>query len=206
MTDVIPFFRAFLANPRTVGAIAPSGAALAEAITSEISPASAPVIELGPGTGAFTQRLIERGVPEDRLALIEYGPKFAKLLAERYSQAQVLRMDATRLKRVELFAEEKAGAVVSGIPLLSMSARQMIAILGGAFHHLRPDGAFYQFTYSPLCPVPRAILERLSLKATRIGRALVNVPPAGIYRITRDAVALRDTVALRAARQPIQAA
>ena len=142
MSDVIPFLCALLANPRRVGAIAPSGAALAEAITSEITPASAPVIELGPGTGAFTQRLLERGVPEDRLALVEYGSDFARLLEKRYSQARVLRMDATRLKRVELFNAEKAGAVVSGIPLLSMSARQMMAILSGAFHHHnRPDGA-----------------------------------------------------------------
>jgi hypothetical protein len=32
------------------------------------------------------------------------------------------------------------------------------------------------------------------------------VPPAGIYRITRDAVVLRAEVARREARQPIQAA
>jgi phosphatidylethanolamine/phosphatidyl-N-methylethanolamine N-methyltransferase len=185
MTDVIPFLCALISDPKRVGAIVPSGAALATAITREISPESAPVIELGPGTGAFTQRLLERGVPEDRLALIEFGPDFARLLAKRYSQALVLRMDATRLKHVELFEDEKAGAVVSGIPLLSMSPRQIIAILLGAFHHLRPGGAFYQFTYGPTCPVPRAILDRLDLKAKRIGRAIVNVPPANVYRITR---------------------
>lgn len=189
MTDVIPFLCALIANPKRVGAIAPSGSALAEAITREISPESAPVIELGPGTGAFTQRLLERGVPEDRLALIEYGPDFARLLEKRYSHARVLRMDATRLKHVELFDDEKAGAVVSGIPLLSMTARQILAILHGAFHHLRPGGAFYQFTYGPTCPVPRAILERLDLRAKRIGRAIVNVPPANVYRITRKASA-----------------
>ena len=206
MTDVIPFLCALLANPRRVGAIAPSGAALAEAITREITPASAPVIELGPGTGAFTQRLLERGVPEDRLALIEYGSDFARLLEKRYAQAKVLRMDATRLKRVELFNAEKAGAVVSGIPLLSMSARQMMAILSGAFHHLRPTGAFYQFTYGPLCPVPRAILDRLGLKSVLIGRAFVNVPPAGIYRITRNPMPARGLTSQADGSQPTQAA
>ncbi len=33
-------------------------------------------------------------------------------------------------------------------------------------------------------PVPRTILDRLGLKATRVGRALRNLPPASVYRIT----------------------
>ena len=188
MTDVFPFFCALLADPRRVGAVVPSGAALAKAITREISPSSAPVVELGPGTGAFTERLLERGVPEDRLTLVEYGSDFARLLEIRYPHARVLRMNATHLRHVELFDQEKAGAVVSGLPLLSLSPREVIAILRGAFHHLRADGAFYQFTYGPRCPVPQAILDRIGLSAVRIGRAIINVPPAGIYRITRRAV------------------
>jgi phospholipid N-methyltransferase len=189
MIDAFPFFCALLADPRRVGAVVPSGAALARAITREISPNSAPVVELGPGTGAFTERLLERGVPEDRLALVEYGPDFARLLQARYPHAQVLQMDATRLRHVDLFNHEKAGAVVSGLPLLSLSPREVIGILRGAFHHLRADGAFYQFTYGPRCPVAPAILARLGLRATRIGRAIINVPPAGIYRIIRDPLA-----------------
>lgn len=185
MTDVFPFLSALFADPRRVGAVIPSGAALAAAITREISLDSAPVIELGPGTGAFTQKLLERGVPEDRLALIEYGCDFARLLRVRFPQAQVFQMDAARLKDVRLFDEEKAGAVISGIPLLSLSAREVMAILKSAFHHLRADGAFYQFTYGLRCPVSKVILDRLGLQAARIGRAIVNVPPAGIYRITR---------------------
>jgi len=186
MTDVFPFLSALFADPRRVGAVIPSGAALANAITQEISLGSAPVIELGPGTGAFTQKLLERGIPESRLALIEHGSDFARLLQARYPHAQVFQMDATRLKDVRLFDDEKAGAVVSGIPLLSLSSREVMAILKSAFHHLRADGAFYQFTYGLRCPVSKAILDRLGLKASRIGRVIVNVPPAGIYRITRN--------------------
>lgn len=206
MTDVFPFLCALLADPRRVGAVMPSGAALAEAITREISPSSAPVVELGPGTGAFTQRLLERGVPENRLALIEHGPDFARLLQARYPHAQVLRMDATRLGDVQLFDDEKAGAVVSGIPLLSLSPREIVAILRGAFHHLRADGAFYQFTYGPRCPVPQVLLDRLGLKASRIGRAFVNVPPAGIYRITRCPPSQRNHASIATDRRAMEAA
>ncbi|MGH8595611.1 MAG: class I SAM-dependent methyltransferase, partial [Gammaproteobacteria bacterium] len=103
----------------------------------------------------------------------------------RYPRARVLRMDAAHLKSVELFGGETVGAVVSGLPLLSMPANEVIAILDGAFAHLRANGAFYQFTYGPRCPVRRSILERLGLKAVRMGGALANMPPAWVYRILR---------------------
>jgi hypothetical protein len=57
-----------------VGAVAPSGRALADLITAEITQDTAPVIELGPGTGVFTAALMQRGVPQDRLALMSMGP------------------------------------------------------------------------------------------------------------------------------------
>jgi phospholipid N-methyltransferase/membrane protein DedA with SNARE-associated domain len=183
--DDFAFFRAWLKAPLRVAAVVPSGRALAAAITAEIGPDSAPVIELGPGTGAFTRALIARGIPESQLALVEAGPDFAALLRDRFPGAQVLCMNAARLGAADPFDGEKAGAVVSGLPVLSMPPKTVIGILNGAFGHLRPDGAFYQFTYGPRCPIPRAILDRLGLKAVRIGRAVANVPPAAVYKITR---------------------
>ncbi|GBD50459.1 class I SAM-dependent methyltransferase [Methylopila sp. Yamaguchi] len=183
--DAFTFLREWLAAPLRVGAVFPSGATLAKAMTAEIGPETGAVIELGPGTGVFTQALIDRGVPERQLALIEAGSEFAGLLDVRFPDARTLWMDASRLRGVELFGGDLAGAVVSGLPLLSMKPRKVIAILDGAFSHLKPGGAFYQFTYGPTCPVPRPILDRLGLKAVRVGRALANVPPASVYRIQR---------------------
>lgn len=180
------FFIAWLLNPRRIGAIAPSSAALAGAITSDLTPASAPVIELGPGTGVFTRSIIARGIPEHRLALIEYEPDFVNKLRRDFPGAQVHRMDAAHLLSIELFDGERAGAVVSGIPLLLMPEKSKIALLRGAFQRLRSDGAFYQFTYGHDAPVTRAILNRLGLEATRIGGTFANIPPASVYRIRRQ--------------------
>jgi phosphatidylethanolamine/phosphatidyl-N-methylethanolamine N-methyltransferase len=183
--DTIPFLRKWMADPLRVGAVAPSGRALAMAVTAEITPANAPVIELGPGTGVFTRALVARGIPENRLVLVEYGQEFADLVQRRFPEAQVLAMDAARLRNVPLFGGEKAGAVVSGLPLLSMPPRKIMMIVGSAFAHLRPGGSMYQFTYGPRCPVPRPILDRLGLEARKIGGALANLPPASVYRIRR---------------------
>jgi len=165
--------------------VLPSSIPLADVITSEISAASGPVMELGPGTGVFTRALLTRGVRESDLLLIDSGPEFAALLAARFPAARVLAMDATKLREQALYDGAPVGAVVSGIPLLNLSPHQVDAIMEGAFGYLRPEGAFYQFTYGPRCPVPPRVLDRLSLEAKRIGGTLLNMPPASVYRIRR---------------------
>ena len=183
--DILPFFLSWIRSPLRVAAVAPSGAALAALVTQEISASTGPVLELGPGSGPFTYALLERGVRQRDLTLIEYGSDFVRLLQSRFPHARVLWMDAAWLDRERLFENAPVGAVVSGLGLLAMSPRKVAAILGGAFGYLRPDGAFYQITYGPRCPVPDQILDSLGLKATCIGQTYRNVPPASVYRITR---------------------
>lgn len=183
--DKLTFLRAISTDPSQIGAIAPSGAALARLITSEIGSHSGPIIELGPGTGVFTQALLSQGVRESDLTLIECCPEFAQLLQQRFPTARVLQMDAGHLHRQSLFPESTIGAVVSGLPLLNLSPAKVLALMHGAFRCMHPGGAFYQFTYGPLCPVPKQCLDRLNLQATCLGRAICNLPPASVYRITR---------------------
>ncbi|WP_201745006.1 class I SAM-dependent methyltransferase [Aidingimonas lacisalsi] len=185
LSDAFGFLRAYITNPLLVGAVIPSGRALSNLITSEISVETGPVIELGPGTGTFTRALIARGIPQEDLALIECGSEFASKLQHRFERTHIHCMDASRLEAVELFEGRPAGAIISGLPLLSMTPGKVMAILDSAFAKMRPDGIFYQFTYGPTCPIPRALLDRLGLKAILIGRRLANVPPAAVYRICR---------------------
>lgn len=183
--DLLSFFLSWMSAPRRVGAIAPSGAALADLITREISATTGPVLELGPGTGAFTYKLLKRGVRQQDLTLVEYGSDFMKILQLRFPSARVLWMDAGRLTTERLYDGAPVGAVVSGLPLLNMSTRKVISIVSGAFSYVRPGGAFYQFTYGMSCPVPRPVLDRLGLRARLVDRALLNVPPAAVYKLTR---------------------
>uniref|UniRef100_A0A8J7VV04 Phospholipid methyltransferase n=1 Tax=Coralloluteibacterium stylophorae TaxID=1776034 RepID=A0A8J7VV04_9GAMM len=191
MNEQLSFLCNRVIAPRRVAAIAPSSRALAALITRGISAADAPVLELGAGTGVFTRRLVAVGVPQDQLVLVESGPGFARRLRHEFPSSRVLQMDAARLGGLDLFAGTGAGAVVSGLPLLSMSSLQVARILKGAFSQLRDGGAFYQFTYGPGCPVPRAVLERYGLRARLVGRTFANLPPAAVFRISRKAVATR---------------
>lgn len=184
-SEALQFFRAWLSEPMRVAAVTPSGRALAALMVSEVSAETGPILELGPGTGVFTRALLARGVAEENLALIEFDSAFAAKLNADFPRARTLSMNAARLRDVELFDGMPAGAVISGLPLLSMAPRTVYSILEGAFAHLRANGAFYQFTYGPRCPVPRPLLDRLGLKATYLGGTFANVPPAAVYRIQR---------------------
>lgn len=185
LSHYVAFLRDWLSDPGRVGALAPSGRSLAKLITSGISHETGPILELGPGTGAFTQALLEQNVAPSNLTLVEYGSDFARLLDARFPDVRVLWMDAARLGQHSLYVGAPVGAVVSGLPLLAMSHRKVTMILAGAFQLLRPGGFFVQFTYGPVCPVPRPVLDRLGLKATLVGRTLRNIPPASVYRISR---------------------
>ncbi|MBY5563149.1 class I SAM-dependent methyltransferase [Rhizobium leguminosarum] len=178
------FLLAWLRAPLRIASITPSGPRLAGLMTKEISPLTGPVLELGPGTGVFTAALLERGIAERDLTLVEYERDFATLLQGRFPDARVLWVDVRQMWKTAL-SGSFFGGVVSGLPLLAMRPEDVRTLLEGCFSNLRPHGAFYQFTYGPKCPVPVEILDSLDLVATRIGWTFRNIPPAAVYRISR---------------------
>lgn len=188
------FFRAWLSDPFAIGAVAPSGAALASLITSRIGTDTGPVVELGPGTGAFTRALLGRGLEPQDLLMIEQSPAFTLLLRRRFPGAHVICDRAEALERhASARLTSAPGAVVSGLPILTMSAASQMRILRAARAVLRPDqpgrpgGAFYQFTYGHVLPIRREVVRRLGFKASCIGRTVRNLPPASVYELRMPA-------------------
>src|SRR5580658_4709280 len=93
--DHVLFLRDWFCDPLQVASIAPSSPSLAHIMTSEISFCDAPILELGPGTGVFTRVLIEKGIPQENLVLVERSREFAALLEWRYPRATIIRRDAS---------------------------------------------------------------------------------------------------------------
>jgi phospholipid N-methyltransferase len=179
------FVRGWVADPLAVGAVAPSGRRLARLMTRAIAPEHR-VVELGPGTGTFTRRILARGVDPARLALVELSGRFAQRLQLEYPGVTVARGDATeRHAALDAFTGV-TDIVISGLPLVLFNRRDKAALLARSFELLRPDGALYQFTYGGRCPVPARQLSELGLRAERAGITCFNLPPAFVYRISRQ--------------------
>src|ERR1700745_3893869 len=85
------FLQELVNCPRQVGAILPSSRNLAHAMARWLPAYSdAYALELGPGTGSFSEALLERGLREDRLIAIEQSPKMADLLRKRFPRANII--------------------------------------------------------------------------------------------------------------------
>ncbi|QDL91378.1 SAM-dependent methyltransferase [Paroceanicella profunda] len=174
------FLSQFLRRPGRIVALSPSSRDLARMMTAGLGPRTGPVIELGSGTGKITEAILARGVAEADLTLFEIDPVFADLLAAHYPRAWLLRISASHVGEAGR-PDRPAGAVISGLPLLSMPRGVQRDILSGAFDIMGPGGVFVQFTYGFRPPVDRALRAELGLSWTRSRRVWNNLPPARVY-------------------------
>jgi phosphatidylethanolamine/phosphatidyl-N-methylethanolamine N-methyltransferase len=180
------FFRHWLRSPRSMGSIKPSSPALARAIADAVvwQPGRW-VVELGGGTGAITQGLIERGIPRDRIVVVELDPELAAFLGRRLPGCVVVPGDATRLDAIlaDLGIDDVA-TVVSGLPMVRMPFSFQKAIVDQGLAALREPGTMLQYSYSPLPPIPA---DRLGIRAELVRYVLRNLPPATVWRYRRIA-------------------
>ncbi len=190
------FFRQWLKNPMRVAAISPSSRQLARQMMTQLPRPCRRVIELGGGTGVFTQALVDHGIVPADLLVLELNEELHQHLVRQFPQARVVCGDAGNLREIAgeqgFRGEQGADAVISGLGLLSMPRDTQQAILQAAFDCLQPDGRFIQFTYGPANPVIREVAEALELNARRASFTWWNVPPATVYvyqrRVSRKLV------------------
>ena len=180
LDDEVRFLRSWIEKPLHMGAVMPSSKLLARTMAQYVAVDSkGPVIELGPGTGAITNALIEHGVDQKRLVLVEYNPGFCALLRDRYPQAKVVQGDAYALRAsLDKVLDAPASAVVSGLPLVTKPMLTRLKLIRDAFVALAPGAPFVQFTYSVAPPIPKS-LPGVSTEASE--RIWMNLPPARVW-------------------------
>ena len=180
LDDEVRFLRSWIEKPLHMGAVMPSSKLLARTMAQYVDVDSkGPVIELGPGTGAITNALIEHGVDQKRLVLVEYNPGFCALLRDRYPQARVVQGDAYALRdSLHEVLDTPASAVVSGLPLVTKPMLTRLKLMRDAFMALAPGAPFVQFTYSVAPPIPKS-LPGVSTEASE--RIWMNLPPARVW-------------------------
>jgi phospholipid N-methyltransferase len=178
------FFRSWMQDPLAIGAVAPSGRTLAKLMVTGLYP-GARVMELGSGTGTVTRAILDCGVAQSDLYLVERNESFARLLRQQFPHAALLQEDATSPSKATRLLGGSFDFIVSGLPLVLFSRARKQRLLERSFELLRPAGAFHQFTYGLRCPIRRTALASLNVEASLVGIAPFNVPPAFVYRLRR---------------------
>ncbi|GAA3152301.1 methyltransferase domain-containing protein [Planomonospora alba] len=193
--DTALFLGQWMRAPGTTGAVAPSSRRLAEAVTAPVPHQGEPVIvELGPGTGAFTTEIQRRLGGRGHHLAVEINPRLAEFLSGRHPGVDVVVADAAELP--ELLRErglERADAVVSGLPWAAFSEDVQVRLLEAVAAVMGPNSAFTTFAYGFARHLPPARRFRRRLHATFeevvAGRTVWgNVPPAFVYHARRPRV------------------
>jgi len=177
------FLRQFLRNPRQISSIVPSSPYLARAMAQGLSGTTGRVVEFGPGTGSLTQGILAAGVRPADLTLFELDSQFVATLRQQFAGVTVLNVPADQ---APAHIAPGVGAVVSGLPLLSIPHEICAAIVKAAFDILAPGAPFIQFTYGPKPSIPADIIADLGLDARQSAFVWRNLPPARVYRFTRN--------------------
>jgi phosphatidylethanolamine/phosphatidyl-N-methylethanolamine N-methyltransferase len=173
------FLRGLIADPKAVSAPTPSSPTLASVIASKVDPQRpGVVVELGAGTGAVTQALLDHGVPAGRLLAVENSPYYVELLRKRFPDVKIVQGDALQFDRL-LPADMPVAAVVSGIPLLHLAPAQRRAFIERALAVQPVDGLYVQLSYGWVPPVEPG--RNMAMERTVVWR---NFPPAHIWTFT----------------------
>ena len=162
-----------------MGAVMPSGRVSARTMAQYVDiDSSEPVVELGPGTGAITSALIEHGVDQKRLVLVEYNPGFCarRCATESARQGGAGRRPYAARSCCGMCAAP-ASAVVSGLPLVTKPMLTRLKPICDASSRWRRVRRL-QFTHSVAPPIPKS-LPGVSTEASE--RIWMNLPPARVW-------------------------
>ncbi|HVB54942.1 MAG TPA: methyltransferase domain-containing protein [Candidatus Acidoferrales bacterium] len=149
--DLTTFAIQAVADFRTVGAVAPSSRYLAQAMLRPLPLQRARiVVEVGPGTGAVTQALLDRLPGDAALLAFEINSRFYEYLKSNVCDPRldVIHASAAMIrKEVRRRGYERVDAVVSSLALGLMPDSQRHAFLSELASLLGDTGVFTQYQY-----------------------------------------------------------
>ncbi len=186
--EEIRFFKSWIDNPRSMGAVLPTSSATARKMASLIDETSEdPVLELGPGTGVITRAILRKGTRPDKLYCVEYDEDFLPHLRENFPGVNVLHGNAFDLDSVLPGpAGQKFNTIVSGLPLLNFPMEQRLQLLHDLLDRLRPGRPVVQVSYGAKSPIPP---NWSTYTVEPLDWMVRNVPPARLWVYRRVVVA-----------------
>jgi phosphatidylethanolamine/phosphatidyl-N-methylethanolamine N-methyltransferase len=189
LEENIRFLGVFLREPASVGALLPSSRFLARAMTQGCSLDRAEtVVELGPGTGAFTVRIVGEIGRSTTFFALELDRVYARSLKARFPKVKVYNDSAEFLPHyLRRHGKKKADCIISGLPWASLPWDVQDRVMDAILASLSPTGTFTTFAYLFARGFPRArqFRQRLDRHFGRVETSEViwrNLPPAVVYR------------------------
>ena len=204
------FWREFRETFRTTGAIAPSGKQLGRSLACFVRETGQGrrILEVGPGTGAVTARIVEAMRPGDHLDLVELNERFVQHLRHLFTTKAPFAAVADQVTihhapLQELQTAQRFDLVISGLPLNNFAVSEVQELLNTMLSLLKPGGVLSFFEYVALRRAKKTLVDKEERQRLRgIGQVLDNafeqhllrrdlawrnLPPAWVHHLQTDA-------------------
>ena len=185
MSKKTDFLKQFWSEKKMVGSMIPSSRYLAKKMLQNVNFKKARVIvELGPGTGIFTRKILEQMHEDAKLFVFELNDQFYQRLQEEIQDERLILIhDSAEFiqKHLNEGGCLNADYVISSLPLTNFPNKLKESILKAAHHCLKNEGKFIQFQYTLNS---KKFLET-QFDETNIMFTPLNFPPAFIYTCSK---------------------
>lgn len=177
------FLIEFIKSPRNVGAIAASSRQLAEEMIGNVDFENAEcIVEYGPGSGVFTEKLIVKKKEDTLLIVFENNQKFCNNLLDIYKHkknVKIINDGAENIKEhLEKFKIKQVDYIVSGLPFTSLPKNISDTILNNTSEILNINGEFITFQYS----LVKKSLFTSYFDNIKVKKIMLNMPPAYVLK------------------------
>lgn len=164
-----------------VGAVAPSTRFLAEKMLESIDfDEVTNIIELGPGTGVFTEIMLHRMRKDARLIAFELNDEFHEGLSKRIDDPRFTLIHDSAENIAKYVPKElatKQDAVISSLPLMMFPDELRQNVIDASYTALRPKGKYVQFQYS----LQSKKFLQTFFPNVKVTFTVRNFPPAFVY-------------------------
>jgi len=208
LSEIKTFFKGFIKNPKTVGAILPCSSYVAEEITKYFvnyintnPPHTVHVLEVGAGTGSLTEIIakIVKSHPDLTIIVdvVEISPDFCSLLEKKFGNNPNISIHCTSI--TDWKPAYSYDVIICTLPFNSLKTSLMRNIINHLKGLIRPEGIFSYVAYAGVTDIQKHFLsgkakkehlEKMGvLRALReqyqIGSKtiLANFPPIWIYHL-----------------------
>ncbi|MED3854983.1 rRNA adenine N-6-methyltransferase family protein [Priestia megaterium] len=183
--NALHFIQEYIRHPRTVGAIMPSSKSLAKQMVKPIPFENITcMIEYGPGTGVFTDEIVQNKHKDTIFLAIEANETFYNMLNKKYGHLENVYIIHGSVENIDEYLKqydiEKVDYIVSGLPFTSLSGTTSTKILKKTATLLGAEGTFITFQYSKVkCSFFESFFNTIQYE-----RVYRNVPPAYVFLCT----------------------
>lgn len=180
VADKVRFFYSFVKSPKTVGSITPSSSFLTKRMFRDVNWEDVQtVVELGAGTGVFTEWISQRLPAHAAAFIFERDDQMRSRLSKRFQLPNLqIAEDGLALQEV-LYKQgvNSADYIISSLPFYNFSPELRTEFLDAIQQTLHPDGLFIAYQYSRQMESQfRNIFNQVDISLVPI-----NLPPAFVY-------------------------